>query len=98
MRHISFLWRKGERASKSSFWQFMITLPVVCFLWIVVIRMAWMSDKYFLEALIGASAFFAVIEIVVLFWYHQRRKEPGEWWRHKNGLSGENDETEEEEE
>ena len=70
---FSWLWSKGNTPSKSAFWQFMTTIPVTAFLWLVVYRMARLPDELFLQGLIGASGFFAIVEAITLYWYHIRK-------------------------
>jgi hypothetical protein len=73
-RGIRFLWTKGKRASKTAFWQFMIMVAVVAFIYMVVIRLAWLPDKMFVEALIQAEAFLAIITLIVSWLYHSGKE------------------------
>lgn len=73
LKGMAWLWSKGNQPSKSAFWQFMTTLPTTAFLWIVAYRVGRLPDELFVNVLVGAGAFFAVVEGITLYWYHTRR-------------------------
>lgn len=75
-RGFLFLFRKGDRSSKTAFWLGMVMMATIALLWVVVIRMAWIPDEYFVQSLVGGGAFFTLINLLIARLYHKGKTKP----------------------
>lgn len=68
---MKYLFRKRDKPSKTASWLTWVMMPTVLFLWTVMIRMVFIKDELFIEALIGGAAFFTLITFLVGRLYHK---------------------------
>lgn len=67
---------KGRKPSKTAFWLFLVMTCVVALLVVITVRLACISEAYFVDALVGGSAFFAFITWIITRLYHQGKGGP----------------------
>jgi hypothetical protein len=67
---------KGHKPSKTAFWLCIIMANVCALLIVITVRLAVIPAEYFVEALVGGSAFFAFITWIITRLYHQGKNGP----------------------
>jgi len=70
-RGFSFLYKKGDKASKTAFWLFAIFMVTTGFMVMVLVRIAMLPDNLFVEALAKAAAFYGFVQAIIAMLYHK---------------------------
>lgn len=72
---MKFLLRKNGHWSKTAFMLTMTMLPVVAMLWVVAVRLAFIQEELFVEALISSGGIFSILTFLISRLYVKRRQQ-----------------------
>lgn len=71
---ITFLFRKGDKASKTAVWLGSIMALNISFMGVVLWRIAQLPDELFIDALVGGGAYFALSQFLTGMLYHKGKQ------------------------
>lgn len=70
-----FLIKKYGKPSKTAFWFFMVMAPAVIVLWVVAIRLIFIDDELFTEALVSGGGFTGIVTFIIARLYLKRKEQ-----------------------